>query len=200
VKGVLIWLNGAFGAGKTSVAFEMRALHPNAVVFDPEEIGSGLRRAQHPSPHGDFQDDPLWRELVLISLERVLARASHAVIVPMTLVNALYFEEIIGELRARGHDVRHFALTASRESVLRRLRRRGDFADTFAHRNLERCLQALTHPRFDTHVPTDDVRVEAIARDLLERVGLDANANLEPSWARGLRRWCGWWQHIRLNS
>jgi hypothetical protein len=197
---VLIWLNGAFGVGKTSVAFEMRALHANAVIFDPEEIGFGLRRAQHPSPLGDFQDDPLWRELVLISLERILARESRPVIAPMTLVNALYFEEIIAELRARGHDVRHFALLASRESVLNRLRQRGDFGDSFAHRNLERCLNALTHPMFAAHVPTDGIGVEAIARDLLRRVGLEAHANLEPSWARTLRRWRVWWQHVRLNS
>jgi AAA domain len=193
---VLIWLNGAFGVGKTSVAFEMQALHRDALVFDPEEIGFALRRAQSPSPRGDFQDDPLWRELVVTSLERVLARDSRPIIAPMTVVNPLYFEEIVGELSARGFDVRHFALLGSRETILKRLRKRGDFGETFAHRNLERCLTALSQPSFAAHVKTDDVPVNALARDLLERVGLSVQVPLESAWSR---RWRVWWQHLRLN-
>src|SRR5690348_7546872 len=41
---MVIWINGAFGVGKTTVA---RALHerwPDAVVFDPEQLGFVLRR------------------------------------------------------------------------------------------------------------------------------------------------------------
>lgn len=197
---MLIWLNGAFGAGKTSVAFEMRSLHPDAIVFDPEELGFALRRGQTPSPTSNFQDDPLWRELVLVSLERLLARETSPIIAPMTLVNALYFEEIIGELRARGHEVHHFTLQASRETVLKRLRQRGDFGETFAHRNLERCLIALEQPMFGEQVPTDGVSIEDLARDLLHRVGLPITEPRESSLERTLRRWRVWWRHVRLGA
>lgn len=44
---------------------------------------------------------------------------------PMTLVHYGYFEEIIGRLREEGHDVRHFAPPAGRETILRRLTERG---------------------------------------------------------------------------
>jgi hypothetical protein len=198
-EGVLIWLNGAFGVGKTSLAFEMQALHPEALVFDPEELGFALRRAVSPSSRGDFQDDPLWRELVVTSLERLLARTSRPIIAPMTLVNALYFEEIVGELNARGFDVRHFALIASKETILRRLKKRGDFGETFAHRHLERCVQALAQPSFAVHVDTEAVSVEGLARGLLERVGLRVSDRLESAWAQRVRRWRVWWQHVRLN-
>jgi hypothetical protein len=35
----------------------------------------------------------------------------------MTLVHAGYFAEVVGRLRADGHDVRHFALLAERATV-----------------------------------------------------------------------------------
>ena len=39
-------------------------------------------------------------------------------IAPMTLIEPTYFDETVGRLRQRGHDVRHFALLAERETVL----------------------------------------------------------------------------------
>ena len=63
---MLIWINGAFGAGKTSVAKELARRMPEAMEFDPEQIGFMLRRmiAARERP-ADFQDLKLWRELVV---------------------------------------------------------------------------------------------------------------------------------------
>lgn len=58
-------------------------------------------------------------------LDLVLREHEGTVIAPMTLVESGYFEEIIGRLREEGHDVRHFALLAGRETVLKRLTERG---------------------------------------------------------------------------
>lgn len=35
---MIIWLNGAFGVGKTQTAFELHSRIPNSFVFDPEQI------------------------------------------------------------------------------------------------------------------------------------------------------------------
>ena len=42
---VIVWINGAFGAGKTSAARELIDLIPNSTLYDPEVIGGGLRAA-----------------------------------------------------------------------------------------------------------------------------------------------------------
>jgi hypothetical protein len=57
-------------------------------------------------------------------LDLVLGKTDGAVIVPMTLIEPAYFEEIIGRLAAAGHDVRHFALLANRRTIELRLRER----------------------------------------------------------------------------
>lgn len=41
---MLIWINGAFGAGKTHTAFELRRRLADALVSDPELLGVALGR------------------------------------------------------------------------------------------------------------------------------------------------------------
>jgi hypothetical protein len=40
---VIIWLNGTFGAGKTTTAAELLTLLPGSRLFDPETVGFMLR-------------------------------------------------------------------------------------------------------------------------------------------------------------
>jgi hypothetical protein len=39
---LIIWLNGAFGSGKTTLTRELHRRLPDAVIFDPEYVGYGL--------------------------------------------------------------------------------------------------------------------------------------------------------------
>jgi deoxyadenosine/deoxycytidine kinase len=41
---VIIWINGGLGAGKTTLAGELHWRLPDAVVYDPEDVGDILRR------------------------------------------------------------------------------------------------------------------------------------------------------------
>ena len=36
---MIIWLNGGFAAGKTTLAQELHRRLPDAVVYDPEDVG-----------------------------------------------------------------------------------------------------------------------------------------------------------------
>lgn len=39
---MIIWINGTFGAGKTTLSEELMRRLPEAVFFDPEDIGLPL--------------------------------------------------------------------------------------------------------------------------------------------------------------
>ncbi len=54
----------------------------------PKEIGNG-----------DFQDYVIWREFNYTLLKYIESEYDGVIIVPMTIVNPLYFDEIIGRLR-----------------------------------------------------------------------------------------------------
>jgi hypothetical protein len=36
---VIVWLNGAFGVGKTTTVLQLPALVPGSRLFDPETVG-----------------------------------------------------------------------------------------------------------------------------------------------------------------
>ena len=81
---MIIWLNGAFGAGKTHTAYELKRRLPNACVYDPENAGYFIRKNLPPSIHvDDFQDYPMWRTCNLAILDYIAAHYEGDIIVPI---------------------------------------------------------------------------------------------------------------------
>lgn len=60
---MIIWLNGAFGCGKTSPASELGWVIPGSRLFDPETVGYLLRPNLADHAVTDFQRWPPWRPL-----------------------------------------------------------------------------------------------------------------------------------------
>ncbi|MER5519352.1 NUDIX domain-containing protein [Streptomyces sp. NPDC002763] len=118
---MIVWVNGAFGAGKSTTARELIELIPNSTLFDPEIIGGALTHllpAKHLAEVGDFQDLPIWRRLVIDTAAAMLAELGGTLVVPMTLLRQEYRDEIFGGLAARRIAVRHLCL-APAETILR---------------------------------------------------------------------------------
>ncbi|MEU1672042.1 AAA family ATPase [Streptomyces roseifaciens] len=210
---MLLWINGPFGGGKTQTAYEIRRRLPGSIVCDPEHAGFGLHRMLPPALRGDFQDLPAWRQSVYEMLDLAASEYDGTVIVPMTLVEPDYFREIIGRLRERGHDVRHFALLADRRTVLNRLRERnfghvvrlvaGKDAplrrESFAVSKLDLCLERLRKPEFAEHVWTDRITVPQAAEHIAASAGLSLTPNTDRALQGRFRRaWTGV-KHIRFD-
>lgn len=118
---MIVWINGAFGAGKTSTARELIDLIPNSTLFDPELIGGGLRYLlpqKRLAEVSDYQDLPIWRRLVVDAAAALLADLGGVLVVPMTLLRQEYRDEIFGGLAARRIPVRHVLLRPE-ETILR---------------------------------------------------------------------------------
>ncbi|MFJ2260865.1 NUDIX domain-containing protein [Streptomyces sp. NPDC087844] len=118
---MIVWINGAFGAGKTTTARELIDLIPNSTLFDPELIGTGLAHllpAKRLAEVGDFQDLPIWRRLVVDTAAAMLSELGGVLVVPMTLLRQEYRDEIFGGLASRRIAVRH-VLLAPAETILR---------------------------------------------------------------------------------
>ncbi|WP_156724597.1 NUDIX hydrolase [Streptomyces apocyni] len=118
---MIVWINGAFGAGKSTTARELIELIPNSTLFDPEVIGAGLSHLLPPKyldEVNDYQDLAIWRRLVVDTAAALLAEVSGVLVVPMTLLRQDYRDEIFGALAARRIEVRH-VLLAPAETILR---------------------------------------------------------------------------------
>ncbi|MET3982909.1 NUDIX hydrolase [Streptomyces sp. PvR034] len=118
---MIVWINGAFGAGKTSTARELTGLLPDATLYDPETVGDALRLLlprERLDGVADYQDLPSWRRLVVDTAAALLAEVGGVLVVPMTLLRQEYRDEIFGALAARRIPVRH-VLLAPEETILR---------------------------------------------------------------------------------
>ncbi|GGZ30639.1 ATP/GTP-binding protein [Streptomyces inusitatus] len=118
---MIIWINGAFGAGKTATARELIDLIPNSTLYDPGLIGAGLRVMLPPkrlAEVSDYQDLPSWRRLVVDTAAALLAEVGGVLVVPMTLLRQEYRDEIFGGLASRRIPVRQVLLRPD-ESILR---------------------------------------------------------------------------------
>lgn len=169
----MIWMNGAFGSGKTNTAFELHRRIPGSIVYDPEQAGYFIRSMMpKPIALGDFQHYPMWRD-INYSMLRYLAHSWDGVIlVPMTIVEPDIFQEIVGRLREEGFTVNHFTLCASKETLHKRLRSRGEGRNSWASRQIERCLQGLSDERFEFHLDTEHLTVEETAEAIAARLGI----------------------------
>jgi AAA domain len=140
---MVIWLNGPFGVGKTTVAHELVRLTPDARIADPERIGYVMKRAFWRK--ADYQDVALWRRLTVRQVHRQARRGT--VIVPMTVVDPVVFAEITAGARV-------FALTAPRDIIAARIDA-GDEAHGWRHQNLDRCLKAFETDSFGEGIDTE---------------------------------------------
>jgi len=107
---VIIWLNGGFGAGKTTLARELHRRLPDAVVYNPEDVGLMLWKWL-PSG-GDFQHLPSWRDLVVATALSLRRHHADTLIVPMSLIRDAYRAEVLGALAGAGEEILHVFLEA----------------------------------------------------------------------------------------
>jgi gluconate kinase len=119
---VIIWLNGGFGAGKTTLAAELHRRLPDAVLYDPEEVGIMLWNWL--PRDGDFQHLPSWRELVIATAVSLRRHHADTLIVPMSLIRDAYRDQILGGLADAGEEVLHVFLELDADVLRARLNAR----------------------------------------------------------------------------
>ena len=172
---MIVWINGPFGVGKSTVTALLAEQWPECTVFDPETLGFLLRLWQPAAVEvADFQDLSVWRRLVRETASGLLRDFGRSLLVPMTLLRPAYFDEIVGGLREEGIDVRHFCLLAGRDEVLARLAGRDDLDDSWAVAKFAEYEPWMRDGRFAIHVETSgrapaDVASEIAAATPLRR-------------------------------
>ncbi len=172
---MIIFLNGSFGVGKTTVAKLLVERLPQAQLYDPELVGAILRMMTNGVRSGaedsdDFQDIALWRT-VTVELAGHLRRAyGRTLVIPMTVTRPDYFAELTVGLRQVDAEFHHFCLLASAETLRNRLLARGETEGSWVFDQLDRCMTMLPRPEFAEHVETDGISAEKIADKIISQL------------------------------
>lgn len=143
---MIIWMNGPFGGGKSSVAVELLHRVPQSTLYDPEEVGFMLRNLL-PGREADFQDLSPWRLLVAATAAELVAYTGHSLIAPMSLLREDYAKEIFTAITTRGIIVHHVVLHADRDTIIKRIhqdRAHSDTTKAFRLKKLDDYLHAYT--------------------------------------------------------
>lgn len=190
---MIIWLNGAFGAGKTQTAHELKRRIPNSMIYDPEQIGYFINKnIPKELTKGDFQHHEIWREFNFKTLKYIHSHFNGMIIIPMTVVNPQYYEEIIGCLKDEGINVQHFVLWASKETLQQRLKSRFEKKNSWPEQQIERCLEGLAHPIFDGHIDTNALTTEQVAETIASALHIqlapDERSAIQKRWERFVMR------------
>lgn len=186
---MILWINGAFGSGKTTTAYELNRRLPNSFVYDPENAGYFIRNNTNELfSKGDFQDLPLWREINYKMLDMITKKYDGTVIVPMTIINPDYYNEIIGRLISNGSIVRHFILYANCNDIEHRIRKRtppiiGN--DAFALNAVNRCIDVFDNVITEIKIDTGNLSVD----DVVEKIAELAELQLLPNKKTKLGKW-----------
>jgi len=176
---VIIWINGGFGSGKTTLAEELHRRLPDAVVYDPEDVGIMLWKWMR--PNGDFQHLPSWRELVVATALALRRHHADTLIVPMSLIRDAYRGEILGGLAHAGEEVVHVFLAADASVLHERLNARvshpdGDWdeaAREFGMTGVDEMVMAATRlPSGTLLLRSDELSPAELADEVLARVAL----------------------------
>jgi len=167
---MIIWINGAYGAGKSTIAEELQTQMANSYLYDPENAGNFIRDNLPGALWlDDFQEYPVWRSIQAGMLLELDKRHDGNVIVPMTIVNQTFYREICDTLLSHGVVIKMFLLCASADVLHERLIRRGERADSWCVAQINRCVHALeTFPGIPigtNHKDPDDI-VQEILRNI----------------------------------
>lgn len=134
---MIIWLSGAYGVGKSTLAEAMAAKMDNAMIFDAEEVGNAVRENYPNCPYGYiFEDYPLWGEFCYMLLKDIHERFHKDILVPMTLVRK-ESDGIIEKLNRDGIETHLVILEASYRTIHDRILARGEEEGCWCMENIE---------------------------------------------------------------
>ena len=117
----VLWLNGAFGVGKSTTAIHIAAGDPSWHLFDPEWVGYMLRANLHGFETEDFQDLPSWRTLVPKVAHEVASHTGRDLLAVQTVLRADYWRQLRAGMSAHGLGVLHVVLDAGEAALRQRI-------------------------------------------------------------------------------
>lgn len=120
---MIIWIDGPFGAGKTTLATRLCEKRSDLLVLDPEEIGYVVKTVVAMPPSGNYQDLPFWRRLTVQAIAELRDHYPQDIAVPMTLLNPAHRDEIFSAVRIDRFKFHSFLFKRRPGDIVRTYRR-----------------------------------------------------------------------------
>ena len=161
---MIIWISGAYGVGKSTLAEKLLSRIDNSMIFDAEEIGNAVRENYPGEPYGViYEDYPLWCDFNYMLLKDIHNKFSKNIFVPMTLIRKNSCSKIIERLNNAGIETKLIILEASRQNIHDRILARGEDEDCWCMENIEMSQNGSKALPNGFHINTDEKSVDETA-------------------------------------
>ena len=168
---MIIWISGAYGVGKSTLAEALLKKINNCIIFDAEIVGDAVRENYPNEPYGViYEDYPLWCEFNYMLLRDVHNTFHHNILVPMTMVRQNSYDKIIQRLLDDGIDTKMIILEGSYQCVHDRILARGEEEGCWCMENIEMSSNGSKTVQNGYHISTDNRTVDELACIVLEYI------------------------------
>ena len=156
---MVVWINGPYGVGKSTLAEKLHERDPESFIFDAEAVGNAVRDNLPRALYNGavFEAYPLWFSFCAELLRKISAGFGGHVYVPMTLVYKDSFARIAQPLAESGVAAKHILLVSTHEIVHDRILARGEDEGCWCMENIDLCLK--NQREFD-----DVIRIESTGK------------------------------------
>lgn len=140
---MILWIDGPYGVGKSTLAEELVKLNKNSFIFDAESVGNAVRDNMPRELFNGyiFENYGLWFKTIEELLKEIVGRYNGDIYVPMTLTKKDSFDKIAIPLKNSGVEVTHLLLEADYENVKNRILARGEEENCWCMQNIALCLE-----------------------------------------------------------
>lgn len=159
----IIWINGAFGSGKTTCVEMLNKIINNSIIFDPEISGTMINSIL-PSKLKlyDFQDYKEWRIFNNLLLKKLFYETTNVILIPMTITNQAYFHEILEGIPH--NECKQIILNASNDIIVERLKNRGEPIGTWPYIQIDNCISSFKRMNDVTKINTDNLGINDVTK------------------------------------
>lgn len=171
---MIIWIDGPYGVGKSTLAERLAELDPRGFVFDAEEVGNAVRENTPRELYNGaiFEGYPMWFEMCVALLTDLSRRYDGTIYVPMTLTEPDSFKKIAAPLRDNGIEARHVLLESTFEVVRDRILERGEEEGCWCMENIGLCLERQRDFENVIRLRSVEKTVDQLAAELLETINV----------------------------
>lgn len=167
---MIIWINGAYGAGKTTIAEILNKKIAGSFLYDQENLGDFFRHNLPKSIQNmDFQYYSEWIEWNFHIIEKIYMEYDGDIIITMTIYEEPTYDLLINRLKNFELSFLHVQLEVDKTEVIARVQERNEELIQWAESKLNQIITNFKKIPIEDKISTVSILPKEVAELIIKR-------------------------------